>query len=92
MKKLKSKIMGFARNVKPFKNQIYQIPGLQTPKWSGKGVKPQQGAIMRHMNASVGGSGRLSRELQEKAIEEEKEQMEKEASSRFKTRSKTDIA
>ena len=92
LNKLKKKILGFAKGVKPFKNQIYQIPGLQTPKWNGKGERPKKGAIMRHMNATVTNSARTSKKLQEKALEEESEAIENEAIKRFNSGNKSDIA
>lgn len=69
---MKRNVLSMAYAVKPFKNQSFQIPNLETAKGSrGGGAKPIKGAIMRSMHVRNVKSFKANKKLQEQQAEEQ---------------------
>ena len=87
---MKKNVLSMAYEVKPFKNQSFLIPDLQTGKGSrgGGGGKPIKGAIMRNMHVRNIKSFKVNKKLQEQQAEEQGDAVSEQQYNRWKKSAK----
>jgi hypothetical protein len=93
LKKINGQLKSLSKGIKPFKNQMANIPGLQTVNFHGvgKGMAQKPMAIMRSVPTKLNKNFKKSVAVQEEQWKQEEEGMDAAFDKRLKSKNKRDL-